>query len=82
MFQLAINYRSHGGIVNCAHSIIQLIIQFWPYTIDNLAPEQGMVDGLKPIFLSAHQDTAAYKRFLYDDKSVSLCVSGKVSILL
>jgi hypothetical protein len=68
MFQLAVNYRSHGGIVNCAHSVIQLITQFWPYAIDNLAPEQGMVDGLKPIFLSAHQDMAACKQFLFGNK--------------
>lgn len=69
MFQLAVNYRSHGGIVNCAHSVIELITQFWPYTIDVLGREQGIVDGLKPIFLSARdQDAAAYKRFLFGDK--------------
>lgn len=69
MFQLAVNYRSHGGIVNCAHSIIELITRFWPYAIDNLAPEQGTVDGLKPTFISAQdQDTATYKRFLFGDK--------------
>jgi hypothetical protein len=69
MFQLAVNYRSHGGIVNCAHSVIQLITQFWPYTIDHLAPEQGIVDGLKPIFLSAQdQNMAAYETFLVGDK--------------
>ncbi|KAG1718094.1 uncharacterized protein EDB91DRAFT_1231737 [Suillus paluster] len=28
MFQLAINYRSHGGIVNCAHSVIEIITRF------------------------------------------------------
>ena len=59
MFQLAINYRSHAGIVNCAHSVIELITRFWPYTIDSLAQEQGIVDGPKPIFLSTEgQDTA------------------------
>jgi hypothetical protein len=69
MFQLAINYRSHAGIVNCAHSVIELITEFWPYTIDSLAPEQGIVDGSKPIFLSAQgQDTATYMRFLVEDK--------------
>ncbi|KAG6831649.1 hypothetical protein H0H92_008726 [Tricholoma furcatifolium] len=51
-FQLATNYRSHGGIVNCAQSIIDLISHFWPYSIDILAPEKGIVDGLKPVFLN------------------------------
>jgi hypothetical protein len=69
MFQLAVNYRSHGGIVNCAHSVIQLITNFWPYTIDKLAPEQGLVDGLKPIFLNAPgQDMTVHNQFLFGDK--------------
>jgi hypothetical protein len=51
-FQLATNYRSHAGIVNCAHSVIDLITKFWPYSIDALAREKGIVDGAKPIFLN------------------------------
>jgi hypothetical protein len=60
-FQLANNYRSHGGVVHCAHSVIELIMQFWPYTIDVLAREQGVVDGLKPVFFSGwDKDTVRY----------------------
>ena len=60
-FQLAINYRSHGGIVHCAHSVIELITRFWPYAIDVLAREQGVVDGLKPVFFSGwDKDTVRY----------------------
>jgi hypothetical protein len=51
-FQLAINYRSHGGIVQCAHSVIELITKFWPYAIDVLSREKGVVDGSKPVFFS------------------------------
>jgi hypothetical protein len=51
-FQLAINYRSHGGIVQCAHSVIELITEFWPYAIDVLSQEKGVVDGSKPVFFS------------------------------
>jgi hypothetical protein len=50
-FQLATNYRSHAGIVNCAHAVIELITTFWPDAIDSLAPEKGIVEGLKPVFL-------------------------------
>ncbi|KAH9945568.1 hypothetical protein B0H21DRAFT_877321 [Amylocystis lapponica] len=49
-FQLAVNYRSHAGIVNCAHSIIELITHFWPNAIDRLTQEKGVIDGNKPIF--------------------------------
>ncbi|KAG2064506.1 hypothetical protein BDR04DRAFT_1162468 [Suillus decipiens] len=63
-FQLAINHRSHGGIVNCAHSVIELITKFWPNTIDNLRPEKGAVDGLKPVFFTGwDEDTVCYKQF-------------------
>lgn len=65
-FQLAINYRSHGGIVNCAHSVIELITKFWPETIDNLQPEKGVVDGLKPVFFTGwDKDTVRYEQFLF-----------------
>ncbi|KAF9064527.1 hypothetical protein BDP27DRAFT_1425729 [Rhodocollybia butyracea] len=49
-FQLSVNYRSHSGIVDCAHSIIELITRFWKDSIDRLAPEKGVVAGLKPLF--------------------------------
>ncbi|KAI6165391.1 hypothetical protein EDD17DRAFT_226022 [Pisolithus thermaeus] len=65
-FQLAINYRSHGGIVNCAHSVIELISHFWPNSIDSLQPEHGIVDGLKPVFFTGwDKDTVRYEQFLF-----------------
>lgn len=51
-FQLLVNYRSHGGIVDCAHSTIELIKDFWPESIDILQREGALVAGSKPIFLS------------------------------
>ncbi|KAI6166607.1 P-loop containing nucleoside triphosphate hydrolase protein [Pisolithus thermaeus] len=65
-FQLTTNYRSHGGIVNCAHSVIELISRFWPNSIDLLQPERGIVDGLKPAFFSGwDKDIAGYEQFLF-----------------
>ncbi|GLB36677.1 putative uvrD-like helicase C-terminal domain [Lyophyllum shimeji] len=65
-FQLAVNYRSHAGIVNCAHTVIELITRFWPYSIDTLAPEKGIVDGLKPVFLNGwNDDNVRYEQFLF-----------------
>ncbi|KZT68439.1 hypothetical protein DAEQUDRAFT_671296 [Daedalea quercina L-15889] len=67
-FQLAVNYRSHAGIVNCAHSVIELITTFWPHAIDRLAPEHGRIEGKKPLFLSEwDEDTMRYEQFLFGD---------------
>lgn len=62
-FQLSVNYRSHDGIVRCAHSVIELITEFWPYAIDSLTREQGVVDGPKPVFFSGwDSETVRYVR--------------------
>ncbi len=65
-FQLVTNFRSHGGIVRCAHSIIVLITKFWPYAIDILPEEKGIVDGIKPVFFTGwDQDNVRYESFLF-----------------
>lgn len=70
-FQLVTNFRSHGGIVKCAHSIIALIMNFWPYAIDILPQEKGIVDGIKPVFFSGwDQDNVRYESFLFGTASV------------
>ena len=51
-FHLAVNYRSHAGIVNCAHTVVKLISSFWPYSIDALSRERGNANGAKPIFFT------------------------------
>lgn len=67
-FQLVVNYRSHAGIVNCAHSVIELITRFWPYAIDELSQEKGVVDGLKPVYLTGwDQDSVRYEQSLFGD---------------
>ncbi|KAH6917647.1 hypothetical protein BKA70DRAFT_1418375 [Coprinopsis sp. MPI-PUGE-AT-0042] len=50
-FALAVNYRSHGGIIAGAHSVVEMLTRFWPTSIDKMAPERGIVDGIKPLFL-------------------------------
>ena len=72
-FQLAINYRSHGGIVNCAHSVIERIMHFWPDAIDSLRPERGVVDGSKPVFFSgSDQGTVRCEQFLFGESWVDV----------
>jgi hypothetical protein len=52
MFHLTVNYRSHAGIVDCAHSVIEIITRYWRNTIDSLPREKGNLYGAKPIFYS------------------------------
>jgi len=66
-FQLATNYRFHGGIVNCAHTVIERITRFWPDAIDGLQPDHGIVDSLKPMFFRRWDqlDTVRYEQSLF-----------------
>lgn len=66
LFQLAVNYRSHAGIVDCAHSVIDLITEFWADSIDRLSAEMGIVDGFKPMFFS-NQNREQLGQFIFGD---------------
>jgi hypothetical protein len=71
MFQLAVNHRSHGGIVDCARSVVQLIEEYWPNAIDSLDPEHGIVDGCKPVFFTGwDQSNVRYEQFLFGEAYV------------
>ncbi|KAJ6578043.1 hypothetical protein B0H19DRAFT_574136 [Mycena capillaripes] len=71
-FQLTVNYRSHTGIVNCAHSVIEVINKLWPDAIDNLNRERGTVDGLRPIFfINWDSENVQSKQFLFGSQSSS-----------
>lgn len=54
MFHLTTNYRSHAGIVDCAHSLVELLTKYWPDSVDHLPPEQGQVAGSKPVWYSSN----------------------------
>ncbi|KAH9931245.1 uncharacterized protein B0H18DRAFT_929725 [Fomitopsis serialis] len=82
-FNLAVNYRSHAGIVNCAHSIVELMTMFWPHAIDRLAQERGKVEGEKPVFLSGwDEDTVRYEQFLFGDSGAHVEFGAQQCILV
>ncbi|THH16781.1 hypothetical protein EW146_g3907 [Bondarzewia mesenterica] len=56
-FQLLTNYRSHAGIVNCAHSVIELVKEFWINSIDILDRERGIIDGMRPLFFNGWNES-------------------------
>ncbi|PCH33049.1 hypothetical protein WOLCODRAFT_159800 [Wolfiporia cocos MD-104 SS10] len=65
-FRLMTNYRSHAGIIDCARTVVDLIKEFWPYSIDDLPPEKGKIGGIKPIFFSRwNVDSGSYEDLLF-----------------
>lgn len=63
------NYRSHGGIINCAQTIIEILSTFWPYSIDILKEEKGVIDGVKPIVFSGWSEyNIPFEQHLFGDR--------------
>jgi hypothetical protein len=46
------NYRSHGGILRLAASVVELIHRYFPGSVDMLKGDTSPLEGPKPIFLS------------------------------
>lgn len=65
-FHLTINHRSHGGIVQCATTVVGLIVGWWEYAIDDLLPEKAVVNGVKPLWFSDqyHRTTLHVRSYL------------------
>ena len=61
MFQLVTNYRSPGRVIDCAHSIIELLKSF-PKAVDELDRERGIVEGAPPVFVTI-PDSAGEAKF-------------------
>ena len=67
-FSLSVNYRTNGGIVDCAQTVVETITHFWPDSIDILERERGLVDGPKPIFFLGWQDGVVHcEQFLFGE---------------
>ncbi|KAI0757657.1 hypothetical protein C8Q80DRAFT_1092486 [Daedaleopsis nitida] len=65
-FHLTTNYRSHSGIVDCAYSLVEVIVKYWPDSIDRLPQERGMTAGPKPLFFS-HGEGGELQQALFRD---------------
>ncbi|KAJ3777202.1 hypothetical protein FB446DRAFT_718464 [Lentinula raphanica] len=82
-FQLSVNYRSHSGIVDCAHSIIELLTRFWKDSIDRLSPEKGVIAGLKPLFFVGwDEDAAGLEHFVFGDSGNRIEFGAQQCILV
>ena len=57
LYKLALNFRSHSGILELAGSIINLIDMFFKGTIDQLPEDKGMFPGPTPIILESCKES-------------------------
>ncbi|KAG8982213.1 hypothetical protein FRB93_008309 [Tulasnella sp. JGI-2019a] len=82
LFQLSVNYRSHKGIVNAAASVVRLILDLFPESIDDMNPEKGMVDGPKPILFTDCGGDLRFKRFLQGNENIPIEFGADQAILV
>ncbi|CAM8959009.1 unnamed protein product [Rhodiola kirilowii] len=59
IFNLSQNFRTHAGVLKLAHSVIDLIVRFFPKSIDVLPPETSLIYGKAPILLESGQNENA-----------------------
>ncbi|KAL9962912.1 hypothetical protein ACROYT_G032063 [Oculina patagonica] len=51
--QLVYNYRSHSGILNLASSVVSILQEYFPESVDKLSKDQGQLVGPKPVLLGS-----------------------------
>ncbi|CAE6446884.1 unnamed protein product [Rhizoctonia solani] len=73
LFELTVNFRSHGGIVRYAASLVELIYTLFPTPIDVMAPETAKTPGLPPLlFVSSENNEASFVHYLLDQSYRSI----------
>ncbi|KAG8743071.1 hypothetical protein FRC10_000453 [Ceratobasidium sp. 414] len=69
-FELSVNFRSHGGIVRYAASLVELIYTLFPNSIDHMEPETARTPGPAPLlFISPNDDESTFVRQLLGSRS-------------
>ncbi|KAG8737474.1 hypothetical protein FRC10_008158 [Ceratobasidium sp. 414] len=69
-FELSVNFRSHGGIVRYAASLVELIYTLFPNSIDHMEPETARIPGPAPLlFISPKDDESTFVRHLLGSRS-------------
>ncbi|KAF8598545.1 hypothetical protein BDV93DRAFT_561252 [Ceratobasidium sp. AG-I] len=71
-FELSVNFRSHGGIVRYAASIVELIYTLFPNAIDHMEPETAKIPGKPPrMFVGTTEDHWEFVHYLLDEKPIN-----------
>ncbi|KAH7337929.1 hypothetical protein B0J17DRAFT_405385 [Rhizoctonia solani] len=83
LFHLSVNYRSHGGIVDCASAIVELVSELFPNSIDKLKKETGLIGGPRPTFFSGWEHSSIpIGQFLRDQDNVKVDFGAHQVILV
>jgi tetratricopeptide (TPR) repeat protein len=77
--QLKQNFRTHSGVLKLANTVIRLIYNYFPHSIDVLDDESSLVLGPKPIFL---EDTEDVISALFERGSLNICEFGSEQVIL
>ena len=78
--QLSQNFRTHKGVVDLANSVVELIVHFFPLSIDVLLPECSRVAGPRPIVLRSSQDFVS--QLFTSQNSLHSCDFGAEQVIL
>lgn len=62
---LALNYRTHAGILDCAHVCVTLLKAMFPLALDTLPRERAFFDGPAPLLLNS-----------FNEEDLAILVSG------
>ncbi|KAH7325422.1 hypothetical protein B0J17DRAFT_681298 [Rhizoctonia solani] len=82
-FDLHVNFRSLSGIVCFARSLVQIIHDLFPQTIDLMEPERAKKYGDPPILFTNVQNEAGYfERFLLGSSASNRVVFGAQQSIL
>ena len=77
------NFRSHSGILQLAASVIDLLMQFFKSSLDELPTDQGMFPGPKPVLISSrsYNDLAQLVR-INREESVAIEFGARQAIIV
>ena len=73
------NFRTHSGVINIANSVVELIYNFFPGSIDKLDPESSCVFGPPPLFIDSADDLVVE---LFQNGDMGSCDFGAEQVVL
>ncbi|XP_047306374.1 TPR and ankyrin repeat-containing protein 1-like [Impatiens glandulifera] len=76
IFNLNQNFRTHDGVLRLAQSVIDLIYNFFPQSIDFLNPERSLIYGESPVLLESGNDENAIVTIFGSSGSMSSNIIG------
>ena len=76
------NFRSHSGILQLAASVIDLLMNFFKSSLDELPADQGMFLGPKPVLISScsYSDLARLVRISGEESAIEFGASQAIIV--